>query len=386
VAPAACLLCESPRTTPVVRLERVPALTNTFWPSAEAAREAPRGTVALVACHDCGLLANVAFRGDLASYDPGYDNSIHFSAVFQAYVDELVTRLIGRHDLRDKRVVEIGCGSGDFLAALCRAGGNHGVGFDPSHDVRRRPPAGGDVVIRAEPFPAQGLVADLVVARHVLEHVADPGRFLRSIRAALGEGSEAVLYFEVPNAAAMLEHEAIWEVIHEHCTYFTRASLDLAFRRAGFLPERTGTALDGQYLWIEARVNGRGTDPPAPARCEVLPAEAVAAFGRAFEHRRRRWRRRLAHRGHEHVAVWGAGAKGVMFLNLVDPDGRIPTVVDVNPHKQGRHVPATGQVIMAPGDLGARPPAEVIVMNPVFEDEIRATLVSHGIDAEISVA
>lgn len=42
------------------------------------------------------------------------------------------------------------------------------------------------------------------------------------------------------------------------------------------------------------------------------------------------------------VAVLGAGAKGVTFLNLADPEAaNVSCVIDVNPYKQGKFIPGT---------------------------------------------
>ena len=83
-----------------------------------------------------------------------------------------------------------------------------------------------------------------------------------------------------------------------------------------------------------------------------------------------RWKRRRARGG---VAVWGAGAKGATFVNLVDPDARLVTcLVDVNPRKQGRFVAGTGHAVVAPDQLTPQGVATVIIMNPNYETEIRS--------------
>ena len=98
---------------------------------------------------------------------------------------------------------------------------------------------------------------------------------------------------------------------------------------------------------------------------------------------RQRWSERLAADRAPSVAVWGAGAKGTTFLNLVEGGDRVGHLVDVNPRKRGKHVPGTGQPISAPEDLAERPPRHVVVMNPIYRAEIRQTLHGLGIEPEI---
>ena len=49
--------------------------------------------------------------------------------------------------------------------------------------------------------------------------------------------------------------------------------------------------------------------------------------------------------------VWGAGSKGVTFLNVLKSDGAIDYLVDINPYKQGLYVPGTGQQVVSPDML-----------------------------------
>ena len=73
------------------------------------------------------------------------------------------------------------------------------------------------------------------------------------------------------------------------------------------------------------------------------------------------------------VAIWGAGAKGATFVNIVDPDASLVTcLVDVNPRKQGRSVAGTGHAGVAPDQLTPKGVATVIIMNPNYETEIRS--------------
>lgn len=379
---SACPLCGKAATARVLHVQSVPALCNVFWPTEERARAAPQGDIDLRFCDACGLLHNAAFDQALVTYSPEYDNSIHFSPVFQGYIDELARRLVDRYDLHGKDIVEIGCGSGDFLVSLCALGGSRGVGYDPSHDPARAPASDGRVRITADAYPLQGVTADLVSSRHVLEHLPDPGELVSSVRSSLDEHHAGIVYFEVPDATYMLEEAAIWDLIHEHCSYFSAPTLSWLFERAGFEIIDVGRSLGDQYLWIEARP--RSQPAPGPALPDITAIEKLLGeFADTFASTVSGWQKRLAGLDASRVAVWGAGAKGVMFLNLVDPEGRIGHVVDINPHKRGRHVPGTGQRIVGPADLADAPPQHVIVMNPLFSEEIGAMLRQLGMKAEV---
>ena len=46
--------------------------------------------------------------------------------------------------------------------------------------------------------------------------------------------------------------------------------------------------------------------------------------------------------------------------------------VDINPHKQGRFLPLTGVAVIPPEELGALAPFKLLIMNPIYADEIQA--------------
>ena len=71
------------------------------------------------------------------------------------------------------------------------------------------------------------------------------------------------------------------------------------------------------------------------------------------------------------------------FLATVEGTGDVAAVVDVNPRKHGRHVPVTGQEVVGPEALAPLRPRAVVVLNPLYRDEIGAMLSRLGVDAEV---
>lgn len=83
------------------------------------------------------------------------------------------------------------------------------------------------------------------------------------------------------------------------------------------------------------------------------------------------------------VAVWGAGAKGAMFLNAVAGVNALEHIVDVNPHKWGLHIPGTGQEIVSPEFLRQFRPDVLVIVNPNYRDEISRQVSAMGIVPEL---
>lgn len=372
----ACRACGGQQTRPAVDLGEAPALVGALFDDASRARAAVRGRLELAVCDRCGHVQNEAFDPALVEYDVDYDNSLHHSPTFRRYAEALAARLVDERGIRGRHVVEIGSGKGDFLAAVCADGANRGTGYDPTVDPALE--ISGVRLVADYFVPGQDVEPyDLLVCRHVLEHLDDPLAMLTTVRGGAADG--ALLYLEVPSAEFNFGPEGMWDSIYPHVSYFSAESLDALVRRAGYEVVASGDAFEGQFLWVEAR----------PAEPDATAPEAVdkhlrrvEEFGGRWAATTRRWREEIAARPTGEVALWGAGAKGVTVLNAVDPRGAL-TVVDLNPNKWGRFLPGTGHEVRAPDALAGTPVRTVLITNPVYRDEISDHLQQIGVRADV---
>jgi len=395
-------VCPQSESIPLIDMDNVPVHCNVLWPTRAAALSAPRGDIHLTYLPACGHTYNPAFDAALMEYTQEYENSLHFSPHFQEYATALANGLIAKYDLYGKDIVEIGAGKGDFLIMLCAMSGNRGWGYDPSYVPE--PGYTAPNVTFVEDFYTEKYIdqrADLIVCRHVLEHIEDPDAFLAQVRRAVGE-QQSVVFFEVPNALWTLRRGGIWDVIYEHCSYYSPSSLAHLFRRHGFRVLAVNEVFGGQFLTIEATPAGgeqaadaagdNGHTPDGRAAIGAEDLLALTADARAFAAnyaaKRDEWRARLralAAAGQRGV-VWGAGSKGVTFLNATGAGEEIVAVVDINPRKQGKFVAGTGQPIVPPAQVADIRPDFVIMMNANYREEIGGMLDKMSVAAEILVA
>lgn len=380
-----CPVCESHRLSSFLRRSQVPVHQNLVVTSQEAARSMARGELDLVACEDCGFVFNRAFDLSLLAYGADYDNTQSCSAYFDAYLDGLVKDMVERQGVRNSIIVEVGCGKGQFLSKLVGYPGanNRGFGFDPSY-VGPDTELDGRLVFRRCYYDdtCTDVAADVVVCRHVIEHVPEPMALLRSVRAALGHSPNARVFFETPCVEWILRNRVVWDFFYEHCSLFSASSLSAAFERSGFSVERVEHIFGGQYLWLEARVS----DAALPIlRCSTETVALARNYGADEKTLRKKWLDKLVElKARGKVALWGAGAKGATFANLVDPDCvLIDCVVDLNPNKQGRYIPGTGHPIVAPSDLHRRGVMNAVLMNPNYREENLQLLAEAGIELNL---
>jgi len=313
-------------------------------------------------------------------YGEQYENSLYFSPRFRRYSEQLVVRLTTQFELRDKAIVEVGCGSGDFLRALCRNGRNRGIGFDPSYVPPDPTP---HVTFRTDLYSAKysDVKADFICGRHVLEHLADPPDLLVDIRKALPRITRSYGYFEVPNADFLFEGGSVWDIIYAHASYFSRTSLVNLFENAGFEVLRAEPYFDNQFLGIDFCTANDHPQEMLP----VLPPPgllpSVARLPKLYKNTVAYWTEKVKNLSAAgcRVVVWGGGAKCVSFLQAVAGTCSIPYVVDINPRKHRQFVPGSGAEIVPPEFLTQFRPDVVIVMNPIYRNEIQATLDGLGL-------
>jgi SAM-dependent methyltransferase len=384
-----CPACRSGRTIAFLDLGEVPVFCNVQWATREEALAAATGPLSLSACLGCGHVFNHAFDAERLAYAPGYENSQHASSVFRSYAQRLVDRLIGQYGVRNRAVVDIGCGRGDLLAMLCERGGNHGFGFDPSYAGTTAAEGDQQFIIQREyfgPEHAAMIQPSLVTCRHVLEHVEDPVAFLRTLRTTIEACGDTVLYIEVPSGEELLSSLGLWDYLYEHVSYFSAQSLEAVLNAAGFEVLAMRRDFGGQFLCADARVAVRASPiQPSNGQSAAFVRSAAQGMLERLQHWRR-WASDLPLGGG--VSIWGAGSKGVMFMNLLGlrVPGKVERVVDQNFDKHGRFLSGTAQEIVGPDSLHELHMDEIILMNGIYESEIRAKLASIGSAPTLKIA
>jgi SAM-dependent methyltransferase len=307
-------------------------------------------------------------------------------------MEDVAARLVDRYDLRNKHIVEIGCGAGYFLKLLAQKGGNVAVGIDPTVEQECVEEAGAGQVRFIRDFYSEqyaNLPADFICCLSVFEHIWDPAGFLRMLRRIIGERGTPI-YFEVFNALRAFTAGETWSIHYEQCNYFGLESYSSLFRRCGFrVLEADACYEEAQYLYVEAAPDGgdAGETGIEPEAADSLPA-VVARFGERHREKMNTWTTRLRERAARgrRVVVWGSGGKGISFLNMLPTQDNIQYVVDINPDRQGRYIPGSAQKIVPPEFLVEYRPDAIILTNVLYEKEIKSQVAELGVTCEFQVA
>jgi hypothetical protein len=387
-----CDACGQAALVPFADLGDIPVLCGVHFADADTAAASGVGRMVMAHCPSCAYVRNVAFDPAVMIYDTTMDTNLHHSPAFQAFSAELVEHLGRRYPLRGGRILDIGCGQGEFLRELCQTTGTTGVGYDAMYAGPVGPDPSGATFHSGFAPRGTGLPAyDLVTSRHWFEHIIDPYEFLVDLRQQ-ASGWPVFGYLEVPDAGYDLG-TAGWEVIYPHVSYFDAYSLSRVVERAGWRVEDTGTLFSGMFRFIEISANlgdqpRRGTSELPGSADRERQLSAIAGFGDRHHAERERWRSKIADlvAAGANPVLWGAGSRGVQFLCLADRDRRLAGVVDLNPRKWGRYLPVTAHRVDSPEFLTEVKPRAVIITNPAYQGEIAAHLGRLGLAAEVLVA
>lgn len=326
------------------RIGDLPVFQNRMHDSREDARACPRGDVRLVEDLKTGLIYNAAFDPGVMVYDENYQNEQATSPMFMDHLEQMAQmtgELLGQEQL-----LEIGCGKGRFLDMLI-ARGYEISGVDPTFE--------GDhpKVIKEYFSPGLGVRGKGLILRHVLEHIQDPHAFLDMVRTA--NGNSGRIYIEVPCFDWICEQRNWFDIFYEHVNYFRLSDFERMFDKVHVARHVFG----GQYLCVVAELSS--------LRKPEYREEDRARFPDDFT-------RNLPNGSGGMSIVWGGASKGVLFSLLCERAGRpVEAVIDINPAKQGKFLPATGVRVSSPEDVlpGLPDGTTINVMNPNYLDEIR---------------
>jgi SAM-dependent methyltransferase len=328
-----------------LRAIEVPANASRFLPTRSEALVQDVAVVRLAWADEDPLLFNEAFDPSLISHDDSYCTSVvDLDGVVQvptaAYFEaEVLPRTSG-----SARVVDIGCGQGEFVSFL-RARGLDAVGFDP---VVREPTA-----YLHDDYWTPGAPdghADVFVMRCVLPHIDRPWDFLREIGQA-HPGSLVLVEFQ---RLEWILDETIWyQISHDHVNLFSARDFEDRFS-----VEAQGTFSYGEWAWVLLRA---GSDRPAEARsCDVGDrVESILAAREITTARAAELARPLA--------IWGAAGKGIVLAHALARAGaRLQWAVDADPVRRGFFLEASGVPVLSVDDALEEIPegTTILVCNP----------------------
>jgi len=339
----------------------IPAMQQVLYSTPKDAALAPVASLALIKDKETGLITNSEFKPDLIRYDSTYQNDQSLSSHFQSHLNSIVTLLESWTHMKSDLLVEVGCGQGAFVELLLARGFN-AVGYDKSYQ--------GDSPFISKQFFGNDTheKGDLLILRHVIEHIPMPWDFLRGLAEA--NGLQGYLYIETPCLDWILKESAYFDLFHEHVNYFRLANFE---RMYGSFLVHSERSFGGQYLSLVLDLSFY--ECPGSINKSALDENEDAYMSQLFDTliaREKAIYNQLEN--YENIVIWGAGAKGVTFCSKAPIlcRSKIDFAIDINPAKQGMFMPISAIPVLSPDEGVAKLSSAtlVVIMNLNYLDEI----------------
>lgn len=316
------------------------------------------------------FVENDVFDSSLIDYSDDYQNNQAYSLRFKEHMKSVLS-LLKEQVKKDSLIVEVGCGDGDFIEMVKADGFFKIQGFDASYKGEN------SAIEKRYLTEDDRIKADLVVLRHVLEHVPNPYNFLLMLKGVFGN---AKIYIEVPNYDWILANNAYFDITYEHVNYFSQISLRKLFDDSLTIHR---LLFDDQYQCVISDFSL--LNPQFSILYESSNWEYIS-FSNLFPCLETHMERLEASAQGRSIYIWGAGTKGCMFLNhcknknlLID---KVKFAIDQNPFKIGKYLPVSLVQIKSRKEFFevAKDNVLLIVSNPVYKDEIESQLLAAGLN------
>jgi len=336
---------------PTLILKDVPLSAQGFSKNPDEAKSLA-GNLILKECQCCGL---IQLDTPPVDYYKSVIRSAAASAVLLNQKRQQFHDFIQEHNLNNKKLIEIGCGRGEFLSILNQFNlDSFGVEYS-SVSVQKCCEEG----LRVEQnylsssTKLQNAPFDAFVCLMFLEHMPAPRDALIGIASNLSE--DAVGIIEVPSLDFLLRKNLLTEFIPDHLTYFTQSTLTTLLSISGFNVLTMHESRDDYVLTaiVRKRTSLKFTnDNPSEGRL----SKDIHDF--------------LKKMAGTNIAVWGAGHQALASLGMFHMESHVSMIIDSSPLKQGLFAPGCALPIYSPEALITNKIAAVIVMAGSYSDEI----------------
>lgn len=348
-------------------------LANDFKDSTQ--RRSGYAPLKLMWCDKCSLaqLSDVVDRNIIYK---NYPYVTSHSDTMQKHFTLLLDDLLKECSLGT--VVEIGSNDGTFLKRCEVAGFSTVIGIDPADNLCDVAHKKGVNTINeffnektARELSADGVVADLIIARHVFCHIDDWHEAIHAL--GVLSSKNTVVAIEVPHFIETVKNVEWDQIYHEHLSYMTVKAMDWALRNSVFhIHDVKHYAIHGGAIVILLRRNDCGIAPKEiPTETLTLDdllrfsekrgdmvldlgcmVDGVVASGKT-------------------VVGYGASAKATQWIQQCGfRKGKIKWVCDNTPFKIGKFMPGTNIPIVDPRELSAQTPDYCVCFAWNFFDEI----------------
>ena len=284
---------------------------------------------------------------------------------------EQYQELLDAFDLKGKKILEVGCGKGEFLK-IWKAYDVHAVGIEYDQGLVDRAINEGLEVYKAYADDANtkllGAPYDAFVQFNFLEHQPYPNRMLQCIYNNLTENGVGLI--TVPSLEYILKYDGYYELIKDHIAYYSEESLKFLFQKNGF-------------EILDCHIVNRDTHSIMVKKRNKVDISIWAENFESLKGELHAYVDSYLIQGKK-VAVWGASHQGFTLIPSLGLSEKISYIIDSAPFKQGKFAPASHVPIVDKSHFFKEPVASILIVAPGYTDEI-AKIIKSELDENINI-
>lgn len=391
-----CRFCHTPLEHVFIDLFNSPA-SNSFLTAEQLNEPETFYPLKVFTCPTCFLVQVDEYKKSDAIFDSDYVYFSSFSTSWLAHSKHYVEAMTGRFGLNEQSlVVEVASNDGYLLQYFVERQ-IPVLGIEPTANTAAVAIEKGVPTITrffgtelarelTEQGPEQNATqADLLLGNNVLAHVPDIVDFVKGMKILLKP--EGVVTMEFPHLLQLVENNQFDTIYHEHFSYLSFTTVSQIFAAQGLVMfDVDELPTHGGSLRIYAKRDTDQSKPISPNVAAMVQKEAetgltTMAYYEGFQQRALRVKLDLLdflsqqRRAGKSVAAYGAAAKGNTLLNYCGvKSDLIDFVVDANPAKQNKFLPASHIPVVDEAILKARKPDFVLILPWNLRDEITSQL------------
>jgi hypothetical protein len=387
-----CRFCNTELEHVFIDLNNSPA-SNSFLTKEQLNEPEMFYPLKVYTCHKCFLVQVDEYKKSDAIFDSNYVYFSSYSTSWLKHASDYADKMTQRFGYnQDSRVIEIASNDGYLLQYFLQKGIKV-MGIEPTANTAEVAIGKGIKTI-IEFFGVEladrlrnhwDVKADLLLGNNVLAHVPDIVDFVGGMKIILAD--EGVITMEFPHLMQLVDNNQFDTIYHEHFSYLSFYTVKQIFESQGlemFDVEELTT--HGGSLRIYAKHAADATKEISANVAAILSKEIDKGLNGLtyydnFQQRALKVKLDLTEflinqkKAEKKVAAYGAAAKGNTLLNYCGiKNDLIDFVVDANPHKQDKFLPASHIPVVNEVYLKEAKPDFVIILPWNLKEEITQQL------------
>jgi SAM-dependent methyltransferase len=386
-----CRFCKTELVNVFIDLVNSPA-SNSFLTASQLNEPETFYPLKVYTCPACFLVQVDEYKKSDAIFDSNYVYFSSYSTSWLQHAKEYTDLMTDRFGYDENSlVIEVASNDG-YLLQYFKQKNIPVLGIEPTANTAAAAKEKGiDSIIEffgtrlANELTTKNIKADLLLGNNVLAHVPDIVDFVRGIKIILKE--TGVVTMEFPHLMQLVDNNQFDTIYHEHFSYLSFYTVKEIFASEGLeMFDVDELPTHGGSLRIYAKHQGDTSKAISNKVASLLQKEAAKgmthlAYYDHFQQKALQVKLDLIgflidqKRAGKKVAAYGAAAKGNTMLNYCGiKNDLIEFVVDANPHKQNKFLPASHIPVVNEQYLKDAKPDFVIIFPWNLKEEITKQL------------